>query len=129
MIEYDMAEPVALVDYKRHLYPKRRPGPPDYSSANLRAFKRLGERACIPALIVYYCCEPWAFCIYPLNAEGKRVFQEGESLSEQEWVVRLHRLRRRVIEREVLPRLQDTPPPWTIGDDVPVIGGTLTQTA
>lgn len=106
LVEYHIAEPVALVEYKHH-----RANFPNLEQAGYRALQRLAEKAQIPLLLAFYWPEIWAFRVYPLNPLAEKHFYEGEGLSEYDYVARLHRLRRLVLSQELTRLLNTVKPP------------------
>lgn len=106
LIEYHIAEPVALVEYKHF-----QAGFPNLQQAGYRALQRLAEKADLPLLLTFYWPDVWAFRVYPLNELAKKHFQSGEGLSERDYVIRLHRMRRIVLSQEMMKTLNDIKPP------------------
>jgi len=100
LIEYHIAEPVALVEYKHF-----QAAFPNLQQAGYRALKRLAEIAKLPLILAFYWPEVWAFRVYPLNESAKKFFRKKESLSEYEYVERLHRMRRITLSQEMAKRL------------------------
>lgn len=109
MVEYNHAVPVALVDYKA--------GPWDRSAkGGLQAIANLGDAAGIPAFVVRYWSNIWAFRAYPLNKLARNSLKgEHEDFTEFEWVSRLADLRGYSVEydmrEEVLRSLKHVRPP------------------
>lgn len=106
LIEYHIAEPVALIEYKHF-----QAGFPNLTQAGYRALKRLAEKAELPLLLTFYWPEIWAFRVYPLNEEAKRHFQKKDDLSEYDYVSRLHQMRRIVLTQEMAKSLNTIKPP------------------
>lgn len=106
LIEYHIAEPVALVEYKHH-----QAGFPNLQQAGYRALQRLAEKAQLPLFLAFYWPVTWAFRVHPLNKLARQYFSENEDLSEYEYVARLHRMRRIVLSQELLQKLNTTKPP------------------
>lgn len=106
LIEYHIAEPVAMVEYKHH-----RADFPKLKQAGYRALHRLAERADLPLMMVFYWPDIWAFRAYPMNDLAKVHFQYGERLTEREYVARLHRMRRLVLSKEMMKKLNNVLPP------------------
>ena len=105
LVEYHIAEPVALVEYKHHQAKF-----PNLQQASYIALKRLAERATLPFLLAFYWPDTWAFRVYPLNSLAQQYFQHAENLTEYEYVARLHRLRRIVLSHEMEKRLNHIKP-------------------
>ncbi len=106
LIEYHIAEPVALIEYKNH-----QAGFPNLNQAGYRALKRLAEKAQLPLLLAFYWPDIWAFRIYPLNALAKKHFATSENLCERDYVVQLHRMRRLVLSQTLMKNLNTIYPP------------------
>lgn len=101
--EYNMGEPVAVIEYKHHLAQM-----PNFNHPTYRALKCLADgysKSPLPFLAVFYWPEIWAFKTYPVNQSATDEFIEGEVLSEYEFVRRLYRLRRLVLTRELAGKL------------------------
>lgn len=106
LIEYHIAEPVALIEYKHF-----QAGFPNLTQAGYRALKRLAEIANLPLILAFYWPDVWAFRVYPLNDAAKKFFHKKEDLSEYEYVERLHRMRRITLSQEMAKKLNMVKPP------------------
>jgi hypothetical protein len=106
LIEYHLAEPIALVEYKHH-----QADFPNLKQAGYRALQRLAEKACLPLLLTFYWPDIWAFQVFPINILAKIFFKQGECLTEFEYVARLHRMRRVALNQEMVKRLFTIKPP------------------
>jgi hypothetical protein len=105
LIEYHIAEPVALIEYKHF-----QAGFPNLNQAGYRALKRLAEKSELPLLLTFYWPDIWAFRVYPLNDLAKKYFQKTEDLTEYEFVARLHLMRRVTLSHAMAQRLNKTKP-------------------
>lgn len=106
LVEYHIAEPVALVEYKHH-----QAGFPNLNQAGYRALARLAEKAELPLVLTFYWPDIWAFRVYPLNELAKHHFEAGEGLTEYDYVSRLHRLRRICLTEILTQQLNLIKPP------------------
>lgn len=86
--EYDMAEPVALVEYKA------RGATVDLSSANNRALRRLADRAGLPCFLVIYDKTLLQFAVKPMNEKAEAT-EPKKVYTEEQFVRFQHRLRGR----------------------------------
>ncbi len=102
--EYNVGEPVALVEYKHEATKK----PLELEHPTYRALRSLCERAGLPFMVVYYRVDPWRFLVLPVNDRAQALYRGPRSLSEQRFVKSLYILRERVVEEHVLARLDDT---------------------
>ena len=99
--EYNIGVPVALIEYKHFKAQK-----PVIKHPTYRALTALADRAPpIPFLIAFYWPEIWAFRISPINEVSKTNFQEGELLTEFDFVARLYHMRRLVLSQNISGKL------------------------
>lgn len=106
LVEYHLAEPVALVEYKHH-----QAGFPNLQQTGYRALERLAQKAHLPLILVFYWPDSWAFKVYPLNDLAKQHFKNAEALCERDYVARLHRMRRLVLSEVLMSQLNTVYPP------------------
>lgn len=100
LVEYHLARPVALVEYKHH----RARFEPDH--ANYRALRDLADRAGLPFVVAFYWPETWSLRVHPMNDAALRHFEPGAQLfTEREFVQRLYRMRSLLVEETLLPTL------------------------
>ena len=108
MVEYNLGKPAAIVEYK-------------HDGAQMPSLKHPTYRALIdlangyfpdglPFIVAFYCNENWWFRVYPINTLAKKWFDEGEIMSEREYVTRLYKIRGWVVEQDVLINLSDYVP-------------------
>lgn len=100
-IEYDRGEPVALFEYKNEFAESLMLSNELKSRRPLSVFKRLADRANLPAFICRYASDFAAFKVAPLNAESKKQLPDRATMSEIEYVRFLYRLRGRKLPRKV----------------------------
>jgi hypothetical protein len=114
LVEYHLARPVALVEYKHHTARL------EFGHANYRALRDLADRAGLPFVITLYWPSVWAFRVIPMNDAALRHFAAGgELFTEREFVTRLYRLRSVFIEDALLPGLGGELPSWPRELDAP----------
>jgi hypothetical protein len=106
MVEYNLGLPVGLIEYKHH-----RAKMPNVQHATYRALSALAETSALPFCVAFYWPEDWSFRVYPVNATAGRHFTSPEDMSEYEFVSRLYRLRRLVLNQALAGRLNRTRPP------------------
>lgn len=93
ILEFDFAEPKALIDYKGHTML----GKVNYQVASLKAQSTLASNSMIPALVVYYWKKPyWNFMIHSLNRFGNISLdafdiEADEKITERKYVDYLYR--------------------------------------
>lgn len=107
--EYNLGKPVALIEYKHHCARA-----PNLHHATYRALSDLADNyapASLPFLVAFYWPEIWAFKVTPVNNAAKQHFQDGQTLSERDFVVALYRLRRLTLARELEGELNTELPP------------------
>jgi hypothetical protein len=108
VVEYNLALPVALVEYKHH-----RARMPNLDHPSYQALLALadGFSPVLPFLIVFYWPETWAFRVHPVNDEARLTYHDAVGLSERRYVESLYHLRRLKVEQVVLDRLHTELPP------------------
>lgn len=102
VVEYNVGEPVALIEYK-HERARR----PDLQHPTYRAIRTLADVAGLPFAVVYYRKEPWRFLVMPVNDRALAFYRGAQTLSERRYVKSLYVLRERVVESHVLDGLDD----------------------
>lgn len=113
MIEYHLAKPVALTEYK--LY---RAKTPNIADANYRALIALCELASLPFFVVFYWPDIWAFRVFPINAKAKEHFRSPyQDCSEKTYVATLYRIRYLAIGDTILNKLNNAPVPVQVAAD------------
>lgn len=109
LVEFGLAEPVAIVEYKHH-----RARRPDLEHPTYRALRALADREpAIPFLVARYWPETWAFAVRSANGVAERLYGPEQSYSETEFVGMLYELRAMTIEQQVLRHLNRQRPPAT----------------
>ncbi len=101
--EYNRGLPVALVEYKHF-----KASQPVIKHPTYRALTALADgynEGPLPFIIAFYWPEIWAFRVWPINQVAKTNFQEGEFLTEFDFVARLYQMRRLVLARDLIPKL------------------------
>jgi hypothetical protein len=88
MVEYHMAKPVGLIEYKHY-----KAQMPDFNHATYRALGDLANRSNLPFMLAFYWPDIWAFRVHPLNQLAARYFNKGEVLTERDFVATLYRIR------------------------------------
>lgn len=108
LVEYHLAVPVAIVDYKHHAAP-----PVDLAHPTYRAVATLADRTpALPFLVARYWPGTWAFEVTAANEAARRVLGGPRCpFSEAEYVAALHDLRARAVHEAVLRHLNTTRPP------------------
>lgn len=115
LVEYHLARPVALVEYKHHRA-RFEPG-----HANYRALRDLADHAGLPFVIAFYWPDTWSFRVHPMNDAALRHFEPGQQLfTEREFVERLYRMRSLFVQEALLPTLSTRLPTWPNDLDAPV---------
>lgn len=104
-VEYDLAVPVAIVDYKAF-----QPRDLDLKGASFKALSWLADMAGIPFMIVFYNAKTAVFTVQPVNGAAKRRYRPNQVMSEQEYVASLYTLRKRSIPQALLARLSSFKP-------------------
>jgi hypothetical protein len=100
LVEFDRAEPAALVEYKHEAARPCNPNKPVF-----RALASLATRAGIPCLAVRYRNAFDIFVVHPLNDLARRYVQPGQRMTEREYVGLLYELRGRSLPEHVAVRL------------------------
>lgn len=96
LIEFNKAEPVALIEYKHENAPPQYPSHPSF-----QALIKLGSRACIPVFAARYKSDFSSWTVVPLNKVAKNKYQRKE-MSEYEYISFLYMLRDKKIPKDVL---------------------------
>lgn len=104
-VEYNVGKPVALIEYKYH-----KAATVDLQHATYRALADLANAYPLPFLIVRYWREPWAFRVQIGNEAALHWFNDGETLSEFNYVKRLYLMRRAKVTAELHAKLDKTLP-------------------
>lgn len=99
LVEHSFGKPAALIEYKFHLATL------NFSHANYMALGALADSAGIPFIIALYWPDSWSFKIHPMNDLAKLYFEDGQILSEEEYVKKLHHLRRVSMNQELIGKL------------------------
>ena len=105
LIEYDCAQPTALIEHKHLLA-----GAVNLSHANYRATTELADRANLPFFVVRYNPERWTYRIQPANGIAQGVVFDPATCTEREYVEFLYRIRGREAPPELLAQLNDIRP-------------------
>jgi hypothetical protein len=103
VVEYNFGKPVALIEYKHN-----KAAPPILKHATYSALSALADGYTdgpLPFVVAFYWPGVWAFRITPVNKAAFDAFQDGEMLSEYEFVRRLYKLRRLTITSELEGKL------------------------
>jgi len=103
VVEYNLGLPVALVEYK-HFKARE----PVIDHPTYRALTALADgynQEPLPFIIAFYWPEIWAFRVSPINQVSKTNFQDGEFLTEFDFVARLYQMRRLVLSRNLADKL------------------------
>jgi hypothetical protein len=109
MNEYCFLKPVAGIDYKHF-----QAWCPTEETANVKATRALFDGykdGPLPFLIVRYWPDICAFQVFPMNESAKQHFQYGETLTEQQYVKRLYRIRGLSLVKSINENLHDVLPP------------------
>lgn len=107
VVEYNHGLPVALIEYKHNKAETPNTRHPTYRALQAFAdgYHRLvdGEYVHdpIPFLWAYYWPDIWAVRTHPVNDAAAGMFQEGETLTEHEFVKRLYRMRRLTLNKRL----------------------------
>ena len=87
-LEYDHGKASAIVEYKNEH------AAPQYAShPTYQAMIDLGTRAGIPVLACRYTDDYTKWTVVPLNEEARQHLPERKTISEQEWVSLLYKIR------------------------------------
>lgn len=105
LVEYHLARPVAIVEYKHHLAEQA-----DLQHPTYRAITALADQAHVPFFVARYWPAGWAFEVQPVNAEATAAVGHRVRYSERQFVELLHQLRGVVIHEQVLRHLSDELP-------------------
>jgi hypothetical protein len=100
LLEFDMAEPVALIDYK---HDKARI---DFGHSSVVAQAAFASRASLPSFVVRYTDDFGHFTIYPTNSYARKLAPNGIRLTEEYFVRFLYKLRGRKIPSDVQEQVE-----------------------
>ena len=103
VVEYNVGKPVGIIEYKHF-----RARDPVLSHATYRALGALADGykdGPLPLMVAFYWPDIWAFQVLPVNTAAKGAFALNEVLSERDFVMRLYRMRRRVLAKELADKL------------------------
>jgi hypothetical protein len=95
-LEYDRGKAVALVEYKHENAPPQYPTHPTY-----QAMIDLGNRAGVPVFGTRYASDFSWWRVCPLNAKAREYVETQVTMTEQEWVTLLYRIRGYELPAEV----------------------------
>lgn len=97
LLEYDKGKASALVEYKHEdAAPVRMVHP------TMRALQDLSDRAGLPALVVRYADDFSLFRVTPLNELAREWVSERTTMTEQEYVALLYRIRGRELPPDII---------------------------
>lgn len=100
VIEYDKAEPKAIVEYKNeHAAPQYATHP------SYRALKKLADCAKIPLIACRYSDDLSKFKVTALNESALNYIPKRRLLSEIEWVTLLYSIRGKNVPQEIISKL------------------------
>ena len=103
-VEYSLCEVVALIEYK-HINAKK---PPNLEDSNCMALTNLATRAKIPFFYVYYDENSgWIYTVYPINIYANKWLSLKTTLSEQQYVRLLYKIREIAVEDQIISRLNN----------------------
>lgn len=108
MMEYNHGKPAALVEYKHKLARH-----PDLNHATYRALNDLANGYMggpLPCFVAIYDPDNWSFRVIPINQKAEYHYSHcvGKTLTEQEFVLSLHMMRKAVLttaDREAIAML------------------------
>lgn len=107
LVEFGLAAPVALVEYKHF-----RARTVDLEHPTYRALQSLADREpAIPFLVARYWPDSWAFAVRSANATAERLYGPERHYSEADFVAELYALRAATIQDQVLRHLNRERPP------------------
>lgn len=106
MVEYNIGRPVGVIEYKH-----ARARMPDIRHPTYRALCELADLCALPFMIVFYYPPEWAFRVFPVNGVARQTFDEGQLMTERQFVMALYRLRRLTLTKHLADKLNDTLPP------------------
>jgi hypothetical protein len=101
LIEYDHGRPVALIEHKRKSAPLV---PSDHPS--MQAIRAIADAYGIPFLYARY-NERFTYRVTPMNDHAREYVPETATLSEQDYVSMLYRLRGRKLPEDVREHLEE----------------------
>lgn len=91
-LEYDVGQPVAIVEYKHELADVQYASHPSY-----QALIALGDRANLPVFAVRYADDFSWWRVVPLNNVSKQWLSDRQEMTEQGWLELLYRIRGRQV--------------------------------
>lgn len=106
MVEYDMAQPVGIVEYKNeHADPQTM----NIDHPSMKAIAELanGYRAGIPFFFVRYTDDYHGYFVTPVNARARQWLPTRTDMTEREWVTLLYHIRGRNVPAEVWRDIAD----------------------
>lgn len=110
MLEYNLAVPVAIVDYKHYMSTED-----DFNAPNFRALGDLYDSRGnqLPLLIARYWPKIWAFEVLPLNPSAQVWLPQRDwvQMTERQFIGGLYKMRELTIQEVVLRNLNDDMPP------------------
>lgn len=115
LLEFNHGVPVAVVDYKHCAKANPLEGLNEWAiKAMSELYNRHGEN--LPFFVARYWPDSWAFKVLPMNEPARKLLSdEWTSMTEQQWVTGLHRIRKRVLsvgdEKQIARLRQEMPPP------------------
>ena len=89
-LEYDEGKAAAIVEYKHENAAPQYASQPSY-----RAIIDLGDRAGVPVFAVRYADDFSWWRVIPLSCGAKKILASVQSMTEEQWVTFLYRLRGR----------------------------------
>ncbi len=108
LVEFGLALPVALVEYK-HFEARW----PDVRHPTYRALRNLADHYSpdpLPFLVAFYWPDCWAFRILPQNDAARERYTEEQWMTEREFVSSLYACRNLTVEHRLLAGLSDRLP-------------------
>lgn len=105
-LEYDLKEPVAVIEYKEYHAPAQHASDPSYV-----AIRKLCDRAGVMFFAVRYNFDriPW-FRVVPLNEKALDMVPARVTLYEDEYMSMLYRARNRVPPEDLVLWIRENPP-------------------
>ena len=100
MIEYDSAEPIAIIEYKRETAAVQWASHP-----SIKAMIKLADRSEIMAIAVRYSADLSWFLATALNANARKLLPKPVTFSEKGFVKFLYSIRNREVPLEILDKL------------------------
>lgn len=96
VVEYNLGLPSAIVEYKHWQTSGWNTQHPTYRALTdlANGYRGIG----LPALVVKYWPDIWAFQTFPLNEAAKEFFSHGQMLTERQYVKKLYKIRGRTLQ-------------------------------